>query len=118
MSQVASIEHLGRHVGDVVTLRGWIYNKTSKGKLHFVQLRDGTGICQCVLFKKNVPEELFDAVGGAGSGIQSRVLTGEVKADERAPGGYEVSVVRRPACAAVGRGLPDQRRRNTGSTSS
>ena len=92
MSQVASIEHLGRHVGETVTLRGWIYNKTSKGKLHFVQLRDGTGICQCVLFGKNVPAELFDAVGAAGQ-ESSLVLTGTVKLDERAPGGYELDVV-------------------------
>ena len=91
MSTITTIEKLGEHVGETVTLRGWLYNKTSKGKLHFAQLRDGTGVCQCVLFKKNVPEELFEAVGGAGQ-ESSLSLTGEVKADDRAPGGYEVSV--------------------------
>jgi len=87
----ATIEHLSEHIGDTVTLRGWIYHTTSKGKLHFVQLRDGSGLCQCVLFKKNVPAELFEAIGHAGQ-ESSVELTGEVKADERAPGGYEVGV--------------------------
>ncbi|MEZ5976667.1 MAG: asparagine--tRNA ligase [Planctomycetota bacterium] len=88
---VTTISHLGDHVGETVTLRGWIHNRSSKGKLHFVQLRDGSGFCQCVLFVKNVPEELFEAIGHAGQ-ESSVELTGEVKADERAPGGYEVSV--------------------------
>jgi len=54
----------GQPIGATVTLRGWLYNKSSKGKLHFLQLRDGSGIVQCVAFKKNVPEELFEALGG------------------------------------------------------
>jgi asparaginyl-tRNA synthetase len=91
MAPITTVERLSEHVGETVTLRGWIYNKSSKGKLHFVQLRDGSGMCQCVLFKKGVPEELFEAVGHAGQ-ESSLTLTGEVKADERAPGGYEVSV--------------------------
>jgi asparaginyl-tRNA synthetase len=86
-----TIAHLGDHVGETVTLRGWLHNKSSKGKLHFLQLRDGSGFAQCVLFKKNVPEELFEAVGHLGQ-ESSLTLTGEVKADERAPGGFEVSV--------------------------
>ena len=51
MSEVTSIEHLSQHVGQTVTLRGWLYNKSSKGKLHFAQLRDGTGMRQrqCML---------------------------------------------------------------------
>ena len=64
---VVTVEHLAEHVGETVRLQGWIHNKSSKGKLHFVQLRDGSGFVQCVLFKKNVPEELFDAVGSAAS---------------------------------------------------
>ncbi len=91
MTVTTTIEHLGRHVGQEVRLRGWIHNKSSKGKLHFVQLRDGTGLCQCVLFKKDVPEELFEAVGHAGQ-ESSLELVGEVRADERAPGGYELGV--------------------------
>ena len=88
---VATVERLAEHVGQVVTLRGWIYNRTSKGKLHFTLLRDGTGIVQCVLFQKSVPPELFAAVGAAGQ-ESSLELSGLVKEDARAPGGFEVEV--------------------------
>ncbi len=88
---IATIERLSDFVGETVTLQGWIYAKSSKGKLHFVQLRDGTGFVQCVLFQKSVPAELFDAVGHAGQ-ESSLVLTGKVVADARAPGGFEVQV--------------------------
>ena len=86
-----TIERLDQHVGTTVTLQGWIHNRTSKGKLHFVMLRDGTGYAQCVLFVKNVNEELFEAIGNAGQ-ESSVELTGEVVADERAPGGFEIKV--------------------------
>jgi len=95
-----SIERLSDHVGARVTLRGWIYNRTSKGKLHFVQVRDGTGIAQCVLFKDSVAPELFEAVGRAGQ-ESSLVLTGDVKADPRAPGGFEIAVVAGEVLQAV-----------------
>ncbi|HEX6883317.1 MAG TPA: asparagine--tRNA ligase [Planctomycetota bacterium] len=88
---VATIERLSEHVGTTVTLRGWLHNKSSKGKLHFVQLRDGSGYVQCVLFQKAVPPELFEAVGRAGQ-ESSLVLEGEVVADPRAPGGFEIQV--------------------------
>ena len=91
MSTVTTVERLGDFVGETVTLRGWIYNKTSKGKLHFVQLRDGTGYCQCVLFRGKCPDELFEGVGGAGQ-ESSLILTGTVKADDRAPGGFGLGV--------------------------
>jgi len=91
MSEITTVERLSQHVGQSVTLRGWIYNRTSKGKLHFVQLRDGSGTVQCVLFAKNVPAELFEAVGRAGQ-ESSLTLTGTVKADPRAPGGFELGV--------------------------
>lgn len=86
-----TVERLGQHVGESVSLQGWIYARTSKGKLHFVQLRDGTGYVQCVLFQKDVPEELFEAVASAGQ-ESSLVLEGVVHADDRAPGGFEVKV--------------------------
>ncbi|HEV8114071.1 MAG TPA: asparagine--tRNA ligase [Planctomycetota bacterium] len=91
MTTITTVERLGQHVGQTVTLRGWVHNKSSKGKLHFVQLRDGTGFAQCVLFKGAVPDTLFDAVGHAGQ-ESSLILTGEVKADARAPGGFEIGV--------------------------
>ena len=91
MSEITTVERLAEHVGRSVTLRGWVYHRTSKGKLHFVQLRDGSGVVQCVLFAKNVAAELFEAVGRAGQ-ESSLTLTGLVKADPRAPGGYEIEV--------------------------
>ena len=88
---VTTIEKLAEHVGQTVTLQGWVHARTSKGKLHFVQLRDGTGLVQCVLFKNNVEAELFDAVSRAGQ-ESSLLLTGLVKAEPRAPGGFEIDV--------------------------
>ena len=88
---ITTVKHLSEHVGATVTLRGWVYNKRSKGKLHFIQLRDGSGIVQCVVFQKNVDEATFEAVGRLGQ-ESSVEITGEVKADERAPGGFELGV--------------------------
>ena len=91
MSTVTTVEKLADHVGESVTLKGWIYNKSGKGKLAFVQLRDGSGVCQCVVLKNQVSEELFDTIGEAGQ-ESALELTGVVSADERAPGGFEVKV--------------------------
>ena len=91
MSTVTTVEKLADHVGESVTLKGWIYNKSGKGKLAFVQLRDGSGVCQCVVLKNQVSEELFEAIGLAGQ-ESALELTGVVSADERAPGGFEVKV--------------------------
>ncbi|MDF1837598.1 MAG: OB-fold nucleic acid binding domain-containing protein [Planctomycetota bacterium] len=88
---ITTIQNLAQHVDQTVTLQGGVYNRTSKGKLHFVMMRDGTGFVQCVLFKKDVPEELFEAIAQAGQ-ESSLVLTGMVKADDRAPGGFEIKV--------------------------
>ncbi|MCA1555141.1 MAG: hypothetical protein LC747_00440, partial [Acidobacteria bacterium] len=60
------INQLSKHAGEEVTLRGWLYNLRSSGKLLFLQLRDGTGIVQCVVFKKAVSEELWDALKSLG----------------------------------------------------
>jgi len=85
------INQLSKHDGEEVTLRGWLYNLRSSGKLLFLQLRDGTGIVQCVVFKKAVPEELWDALKGLGQ-ESALSIRGKVRADERAPGGYEIDV--------------------------
>ncbi len=91
MIEVTTVERLARHVGKTVAVRGWLYNLSSKGKLHFAQLRDGTGIVQCVLFKNNVPPELFEKLGHSGQ-ESSLELIGIVKEDPRAPGGFEIDV--------------------------
>ncbi|MCS7055453.1 MAG: asparagine--tRNA ligase, partial [Thermoflexales bacterium] len=91
---IVSIATLAQHVGQVVTLRGWLYNKTGKGKLAFLQVRDGTGICQCVVFRPNVGDETF-AIADKLPQESSLIVTGAVRADARAPGvpgGYELDV--------------------------
>ncbi len=85
------IENLCNFVGQEITLRGWIQNKTDKGKLQFIILRDGTGICQCVIFKNNVSEELF-ADAKTLTQESAIEITGTVRAEERAPGGFELDV--------------------------
>jgi asparaginyl-tRNA synthetase len=86
------INQLAAHVGETVTLRGWLYNLRSSGKLLFPQLRDGTGVVQCVVFKKNVAEETWDALKNLGQ-ESPLVIRGSVRADERAPGGFEIDVI-------------------------
>lgn len=85
------INQLSSHIGGEVTLKGWLYNLRSSGKLLFPQLRDGTGIVQCVVFKKSVAPEVWDAIEGLGQ-ESALLVRGMVRADERAPGGYEIDV--------------------------
>jgi len=88
------IENIADYVGREVTLQGWVYARTGKGKLHFVQLRDGTGTVQCVGFQKESPEAVFETVRKL-TQESAVAVTGTVRADERAPGvpgGYEVGV--------------------------
>ncbi len=93
MSQLptATIAQIAGHDGQTVTLAGWVANKTAKGKLIFIRLRDGSGTIQCVVFKKNVSEEAFAAAQQLTLESSCRI-TGLVRADERAPGGYELDV--------------------------
>jgi asparaginyl-tRNA synthetase len=86
-----TVEELSKLEGKEVTLRGWVYNKRGKGKLHFVLLRDGTGICQCVVFKNNVSEEVFENTRKL-TQESSISVTGKVVATDKAPGGYEIDV--------------------------
>jgi asparaginyl-tRNA synthetase len=86
-----SVAAIAAHAGEAVTLAGWVYNKTEKGKLIFLLLRDGSGTIQCVVFKKNVSEETFARAQSLSQEASCRV-TGTVRADERAPGGFELDV--------------------------
>ncbi len=88
---LATIATIGEHVGNEVTLRGWLYNSRSSGKIAFPQLRDGTGIIQCVALKKDIGDDAFDVLRKLGQ-ESSLVVRGTVKADERAPGGFELKV--------------------------
>lgn len=84
------IDQLKSHIGEDVTLKGWLYNSRSSGKLVFLQLRDGTGIVQCVVFKGN-NESVFDETKLIGQ-ESSIIVTGTVKADERSAIGVEIDV--------------------------
>jgi len=86
-----SIRDIGAHVGETVQVQGWLYNLRESGKLLFPILRDGTGWIQGVVFKKAVPAEVFDRVRGL-SQESSLEVTGQVRADERAPGGFELDI--------------------------
>lgn len=85
------ISDIARYEGQEVTLKGWLYNKRSSGKLHFLQLRDGTGIIQCVVFKGDVSEEIFN-LSDKITQESSIVVKGMVRADKRSPIGYELGV--------------------------
>ena len=85
------VEDIGKYVGQEVTLKGWLYNRTDKGRLRFLLVRDGTGVIQCVVFQKAVAPEVFEAVDRL-TQESSLIVTGTVRAEQRAPGGYELDV--------------------------
>ena len=85
------IEDIGKHEGEEVTLKGWLHNRRSSGKIHFLTVRDGSGFIQAVMSKAAVGEELFKAVDHL-SQETSIIVTGTARADKRAPGGYEIDV--------------------------
>jgi asparaginyl-tRNA synthetase len=94
VAPVILIRDIARYEGQEVTLRGWVYNRTDKGKLQFIQLRDGSGIAQCVAFKKELEEAAFE-IAGKLTQESSIIITGSVRKDDRAPGipgGYEVGI--------------------------
>lgn len=84
------ISDLKDHVGQTVTLPGWVYNHRSSGKIKFLLLRDGTGLCQCVYFRGECDEKAFEDFEKLTQETHVRV-TGIVKAEPRSPGGYEIS---------------------------
>ena len=91
LMQQTYIADLSKHAGEEVTLKGWIYNLRSSGKILFPQLRDGTGIVQGVVVKNSVTPELWESLKGLGQ-ESALTITGSVREDKRAPGGYEIDV--------------------------
>lgn len=85
------IERVGESRGQEVEIRGWVYNSTGKGKLRFLQVRDGTGIIQCVVFKDEVSERVFEIAGGVPQ-ESAVVVRGVVREDPRSPIGFEIGV--------------------------
>src|SRR5437763_11150490 len=99
---VTTVRELGQHVGETVTIRGWLYNLRESGKLLFPIFRDGTGLVQGVVAKNAVPLEVFAQIKNL-TQESSVIVTGKVRADKRAPGGYELDV----AQAEVVQRVPD-----------
>ena len=96
MATLIQIGDIAQYDGQEVTLRGWLYNRTDKGRLQFLLVRDGTGIVQCVAFKKELDAEMF-ALAQELTQESSIEVTGVVRADERAPGypgKFEVGITR------------------------
>ncbi len=94
MTSHFTIERIAEHVGQRVTVRGWLQDSTPKGKLLFMRLRDGTGMTQAVAYRPELGDELFEQLKRLGQ-ESSLLVTGMVKANDRAPGvpkGYEIAV--------------------------
>ena len=87
-----SINKLADHIGREVTINGWLYNLRSSGKILFPQLRDGTGVVQCVALKNAVTPEVWDAFNGLGQ-ESALSIRGTVREDSRAPGGFEIDLL-------------------------
>jgi asparaginyl-tRNA synthetase len=90
-SPVSTIAEIGKHDGQSVSIRGWLYNLRESGKLLFPQFRDGSGVIQGVVPKNAVTPEVFDAIKTL-TQESSVIVEGKVRADKRAPGGYELDV--------------------------
>src|SRR5512139_2942664 len=85
------IRDIAGHEGAEAVLRGWVYNKRSSGKIHFILLRDGTGVIQCVASKGGLTPEQFAELDRL-TQESSIEIRGRVRRDQRAPGGYELDV--------------------------
>ena len=102
---VATIGGIAAYDGQEVTIRGWLYNLRESGKLLFPIFRDGTGVIQGVMFKKAVPPEMFEALKNLQ--LESSVLvSGKVRADQRAPGGFELDISNLQVVQAVSQDDP------------
>ncbi|MCA9645417.1 MAG: asparagine--tRNA ligase, partial [Myxococcales bacterium] len=89
--EAVSVSDLGQHVGKTVHLRGWLKNMRSSKKLHFLELRDGSGTVQCVVFQGDVSPEVFTMAGGLTQESSLQIL-GEVREHPKQKGVYEIGV--------------------------
>src|SRR6266545_5312484 len=87
----AYIEDIARYEGQQVTIRCWLHNRRSSGKIHFLSVRDGTGFIQAIVSKATVGDEKFKQADHL-SQETSIIVHGSVRADSRAPGGFELDV--------------------------
>ena len=114
---VTTIADIGKHEGQTVTIRGWLYNLRESGKLLFPQFRDGCGLIQGVVPKNAVPPEVFDAIKGL-TQESSVIVEGKVRADKRAPGDTSSTYRRFRSCSGSPRAILIRfRRKSTASIS-
>ena len=88
---IVRIEDAGRHEGQSVRIAGWLYNLRKSGKICFPLVRDGSGIIQCIAVKNALPEELFETIKNL-TQESSLIVTGKIRAEARAAGGFELDV--------------------------
>ena len=100
------IDKIGEHVGETVTIKGWLHNRRSSGKIHFLVVRDGTGFLQVVMGKNDVDEETFQARRSPGQ-ESAIIVTGTVRADERAQGRLRADRQRRSRSSTQAHDYPD-----------
>lgn len=81
---IIRVSDISKYAGQEVIVQGWVYNRTDKGKLCFLLVRDGSGFVQCVAFKGDLPEEMFDQIMRLPQ-ESSVIITGTVREDKRAP---------------------------------
>ena len=86
-----SIEHASQHIGETVKIAGWLYNLRRSGKIAFPIVRDGSGTIQCVAVKSALPEEVFETIKNL-TQESSLMVTGKLRAEQRAAGGVEMDV--------------------------
>ena len=94
MPEIIRVSEISKYDGQEVTVQGWVYNRTHKGKLIFLLVRDGSGFVQCVAFKGDLEEETFENLSHIPQ-ESSVIINGTVRADNRAPGipgGYEIGL--------------------------
>jgi asparaginyl-tRNA synthetase len=92
--ELVRVDQISKYLGKEIQLKGWVYNRTDKGKLSFLLVRDGSGFIQCVAFKGDLNEKLYDQITRLPQ-ESSVIITGSVREDKRAPGipgGYEVGI--------------------------
>ena len=114
MPPCARIQDIARHEGQQVTIHGWLHNRRSSGKIHFLQIRDGSGFIQAVMSKAAVGEEVFKQADHLAQET-SLSVTGTVRADTRAPSGFEIDVTGHRGARAR-RSTTRSRPRSTAST--
>jgi asparaginyl-tRNA synthetase len=91
MAEWIYVSDIARYRGEEVAIKGWLYTKRSSGKIHFLQIRDGTGTVQCVVSKNDVSQTVFEISDGLPQ-ESSIIIRGVVRADPRSPIGYEIGV--------------------------